>query len=107
MLEALSGADTDRCEDALRELLGKYGVGAITLLSIDAVGPSHVTIVACGGRASCVQHGACDPFVWKGKRIKDVALIRFAADVEPVSFFRYAHDELRMRANTYERAGTC
>lgn len=107
MLEALSGADADRCEDALRELLGKYGVGAITLLSIDAVGPSHVTIVACGGRASCVQHGACDPFVWKGKRIKDVALIRFAADVEPVSFFRYAHDELRMRANTCERVNAC
>lgn len=99
VLEALSESDGHQCVRRLRRLLGRSGAGAIDSLSIDTVGPARLTIVACGGRESCLQYRMCHPFVWKGKRIKEVALIRFAGDVEPVGFFRYACEELGSRAS--------
>lgn len=95
MLAALADPDADRCLEMLRQLLERDGAGVVRSLSIDAVGPCRLTIVVCGGMASCVQYRACHPFVWKGKRIREVAFIRFVGDVEPVGFFRYAHDELK------------
>lgn len=95
VIDALRIPNADLCAEMLRKMLEEQGAGVVNSISVSAVGPSRLTIVACGGRTSCVQYRACHPFAWKGRRVKEVALIRFAGDVEPVGFFRYACDRLR------------
>lgn len=65
----------------------------IAFLSLEAVGPCCLSTVARSDRSS-IQHALCDPFTWNGKRMREVVLVRYSNDVDPVSFFRYAHREL-------------
>ena len=76
-------------QSALEEAYSKK----IEHLTLETVGPCCLSMVSRDDRSS-IQYSPCSPFIWKGKRMKEVVFVRYSYDVDPVTLFRYAHREL-------------